>query len=91
MSTDTPIRLKVPQQDLATLSIFQPDAAAASEWAGRLPIANPGRGSLWAALNPAEVDYLYFVSRNDGSHHFSRTLAEHNRAVKQYQMAGRRK
>ncbi len=51
------------------------------------PIANPGRGSLWAVLAPAGTDYLYFVSRNDGSHHFSSTLAEHNRAVRQYQMA----
>ncbi len=50
------------------------------------PIANPGRESLEAALYPAAADYLYFVSRNDGSHQFSRTLFEHNRAVKKYQL-----
>jgi UPF0755 protein len=49
------------------------------------PIANPGRGSLEAALYPAEVDYLYFVSRNDGSHHFSRSFREHQNAVNKYQ------
>ncbi len=51
------------------------------------PIASPGRDSLRAALLPADKDFLYFVSRNDGSHHFSRTLAEHNRAVRRYQLA----
>jgi UPF0755 protein len=50
------------------------------------PIANPGRASIEAALNPAAVDYLYFVSRNDGTHVFSRTLAEHNRAVQEWQI-----
>ena len=49
------------------------------------PIANPGLKSLVAALNPAPVHYLYFVSKNDGSHQFSASLAEHNRAVNQYQ------
>ena len=49
------------------------------------PIANPGRESLMAATNPAETDYLYFVSKNDGSHYFSTTLSEHNRAVVKYQ------
>ncbi len=49
------------------------------------PICNPGRESIRAALNPARVDYLYFVSRNDGTHKFSQTLAEHNRAVYRYQ------
>ncbi len=50
------------------------------------PICNPGRASLDAALNPAQTKYLYFVSRNDGSHVFSETLEEHQRAVAQYQL-----
>lgn len=50
------------------------------------PIASPGRGSLEAALAPADVPYLYFVSRNDGSHVFAETLAEHNANVQEYQI-----
>ncbi len=49
------------------------------------PICNPGEASIQAALHPETTDKLYFVSRNDGSHYFSTTLAEHNRAVQQYQ------
>ena len=49
------------------------------------PIASPGHASLHAALHPADVPDLYFVSRNDGSHEFSRTLAEHQRWVNLYQ------
>ncbi|MBI5740425.1 MAG: endolytic transglycosylase MltG [Nitrospirae bacterium] len=45
------------------------------------PIACPGLKSIKAALNPAKVNYLYFVAKNDGSHYFSRTNAEHSQAV----------
>ncbi len=48
------------------------------------PICSPGRASLDAVQNPAETSYLYFVSQNDGTHAFSKTLAEHNRAVARY-------
>ncbi|HTI38753.1 MAG TPA: endolytic transglycosylase MltG [Vicinamibacterales bacterium] len=49
------------------------------------PIANPGRSSLEAAAHPADVSYLYFVSRNDGTHAFASTLEEHNRNVEEFQ------
>jgi len=49
------------------------------------PIANPGRESLMAAIKPAKTNYLYFVAKNDGSHHFSTSLSEHNKAVYRYQ------
>ncbi len=52
------------------------------------PIANPGADSLRAVVEPAETEYLYFVSRNDGSHRFSKTYAEHVSAVNRYQRMG---
>ena len=50
------------------------------------PIAAPGKASLEAAAKPADVDYLYFVSKNDGSHVFASTLEEHNRNVFTWQV-----
>ncbi|MBN2438498.1 MAG: endolytic transglycosylase MltG [Deltaproteobacteria bacterium] len=55
------------------------------------PIANPGIESLKAALDPAKVDYLYFVAKNDGSHDFSTNLAAHNRSVLKYQINRQKK
>lgn len=49
------------------------------------PISNPGLDSLKSILNPADKPHLYFVSKNNGTHHFSRTIKEHNRAVNKYQ------
>ena len=50
------------------------------------PIGNPGKEAIQAALHPAETPYLFFVSHNDGTHQFSRTVEEHNRAVQKFQM-----
>jgi UPF0755 protein len=50
------------------------------------PIASPGEASIDAVLEPADTRYLYFVSKNDGSHHFSTTYREHTNAVRKYQV-----
>jgi UPF0755 protein len=50
------------------------------------PIAAPGKAALEAAVHPADTPYLYFVSRNDGSHVFAQTLEEHDRNVQKYQV-----
>ena len=50
------------------------------------PIASPGSAALEAAVHPADAQYLYFVSRNDGTHAFASTLDEHNRNVQKYQV-----
>lgn len=54
------------------------------------PIASPGEASLRAVVAPAETDYLFFVSRNDGSHVFARTFAEHVNNVNRFQRSRRR-
>jgi UPF0755 protein len=53
------------------------------------PISNPGVNSLSAAINPAKTDYLYYVSRNDGTHQFSKDLRSHIDAVNRYQKSAR--
>ena len=52
------------------------------------PIALPGRASIAAALNPADNEMVYFVSKRDGTHHFSSTYEEHRAAVIKYQLKG---
>ena len=54
------------------------------------PIASPGLAAIQAVMAPAPGDYYYFVSKNDGSHYFSKNLNEHNRAVNRYQKRRRR-
>jgi UPF0755 protein len=53
------------------------------------PIANPGRAALEAVMAPDHTPFLYFVSKNDGTHYFSRTVAEHTAAVVKYQRGGK--
>ncbi len=55
------------------------------------PIAMPGKAAIDAVLHPAPGKSLYFVARGDGTHHFSATLEEHNRAVIKYQLGGKRR
>lgn len=50
------------------------------------PIASPSKQAIHAALHPAEEKSLYFVGKGDGTHYFSQTLSEHNKAVRQYQL-----
>ncbi len=50
------------------------------------PIANPGRASLEAALFPDDTEFIFFVSKKDSTHYFSKTLKEHNQAVRKYQL-----
>jgi peptidoglycan lytic transglycosylase G len=69
----------------AVAAVRAPSAFNTYEFAGLPPgpIANPGLSSIRAALYPAHTDYLYFVARNDGTHVFSRSFKEHERAIEE--------
>ena len=54
------------------------------------PICNPGEGAIRAVLNPAETDFLFYVSKNDGTHQFSKDLRSHNNAINLYQRSSRK-
>lgn len=54
------------------------------------PICNPGQQAITAVLHPTSTDYFYFVSKNNGTHHFSTNLADHQRAVRHYQVGSGR-
>ena len=69
---------------LARKASCSPWAFAGDGWKPPGPIGNPGRSSVDAVLEPADVPYLYFVAADDRSHYFSTTLEEHNRAVARY-------
>jgi UPF0755 protein len=78
--------------NLRKKDLFHPSPYNTYRWAGLPPgpIANPGADSIRAALYPMTTSDLYFVSKNNGTHQFSTTLVEHNRAVEKYQKRSRR-
>jgi UPF0755 protein len=74
---------KIHKQDLFEKNSYNTYAVAALPEG---PIGNPGKEAIQAALYPADTPFYYFVSHNDGTHEFSRTVEEHNQAVLKYQL-----
>jgi len=89
LQSDPTVIYGLPQFDgnLRKKDLSHPNPYNTYRWAGLPPgpIANPGAEAIRAALYPVPTPYLYFVSKNDGTHHFSATLVEHNKAVEKYQ------
>ena len=75
-------RTKLVDRDLALNSLYN---TYKNSGLTPTPICNPGIQSILAVLNPADTKYLYFVSKNDGTHEFSKTAEEHMKAKKKYQ------
>ena len=80
---DKKMPLNITRNDLLTPSIYN---TYTIDGLPPTPIANPGKESLLAALNPSASKYLFFVSQNNGTHVFSENLQQHNKAVQQFQM-----
>jgi UPF0755 protein len=76
-------RGKIHKRDLAAKNLYN---TYSIDFLPIGPIANPGKEAMEAALFPTASPYLYFVSHNDGTHQFSRTFEEHNRAVQKFQV-----
>ncbi len=89
LQSDPTVIYGLPQFDgnLRKKDLSHPSPYNTYRWAGLPPgpIANPGAEAIRAALYPVPTPYLYFVSKNDGTHYFSATLVEHNKAVEKYQ------
>lgn len=75
-------RTKLTDRDLGLKSLYN---TYLNKGLPPTPICNPGISSILAVLNPADTKYLYFVSKNDGTHEFSITSEEHLKAKKKYQ------
>ncbi len=76
-----PLGRRIKQSEIAAVNGYNTYSMAGLP---KGPIANPGRASIAAVLNPAPHDYLYFVATGDGGHVFARTLAEHNENVQKW-------
>ncbi|MBK9293785.1 MAG: endolytic transglycosylase MltG [Oligoflexia bacterium] len=75
-------KMNITREDLKTYSAYN---TYVIKGLPKGPIANPGREAMIAAIEPAQTNFLYFVSKNNGTHYFSETLNDHNKAVQKYQ------